>query len=173
MCFRQSTHIWEHSCSADTTKITAATLDQKEHHPITSKQISRASLRMRRPYRNQNHTHRHSYPFSLHEGIKGSRSIYPPILNLGNRLRWVVDFTPRSLYPFVPLHAMKVYMGVEIQCHSFLTSALAGGECLALGPLPLLTGKDLLIIYLLNHSSVVRPLRALASITFRHRASSI
>jgi hypothetical protein len=34
-----------------------------------------------------------------HEGILGSGGIVPRILDLGTRLRWVVSFTPRLLYP--------------------------------------------------------------------------
>jgi len=32
------------------------------------------------------------------EGVLGSRSIAPRILNLGTRWRWVVRYTPRTLY---------------------------------------------------------------------------
>jgi hypothetical protein len=34
-----------------------------------------------------------------HEGVLGSGGIAPCILDLGTRWRWVVSFTPRSLYP--------------------------------------------------------------------------
>ena len=50
-------NIREHNRSADTTTITAVTLDQKDHHPITSEQISRASLGVMLLYRKQSHTH--------------------------------------------------------------------------------------------------------------------
>jgi hypothetical protein len=33
------------------------------------------------------------------DDVLGSGDIAPPILDLGNRWRWVVSFTPRPLYP--------------------------------------------------------------------------
>jgi hypothetical protein len=44
-----------------------------------------------------------------HEGVLGSGGRAPRILNLGTRRRWVVSFTPRSLYlqgksPWYPVH---------------------------------------------------------------------
>jgi hypothetical protein len=38
-----------------------------------------------------------------HEGVRGSEGIAPPILNLDTRWRRVVSFTPRPLYPSVPV----------------------------------------------------------------------
>ena len=38
-----------------------------------------------------------SYP--QHEGVYGSRRRAPFILKLGARLRWAINFTPRSIYP--------------------------------------------------------------------------
>jgi hypothetical protein len=38
-----------------------------------------------------------SYP--QHEGVCGSRTIAPFTLKLGTWLRWVINFTPRSIYP--------------------------------------------------------------------------
>jgi hypothetical protein len=39
-----------------------------------------------------------------HEGVWGSGCIYPHFLDLGISWRWVVSFTPRSLYTRYPLH---------------------------------------------------------------------
>jgi hypothetical protein len=41
----------------------------------------------------------------------------------------------------VQMQAMKAYGRVEVEFHSFLTSALYGGECSAACPNPFILGK--------------------------------
>jgi len=38
-------------------------------------------------------------PRPWHEDAEGGRGTAPLILNLGTRLRWVIKFKPRPLYP--------------------------------------------------------------------------
>jgi len=42
---------------------------------------------------------------------------------------------------FIPVQAMKVYRGMEVQLHLFLTSALHGGERSALHPGSFISGE--------------------------------
>ena len=50
------------------------------------------------PYSKKLSTVKGSCPFPRHEGVWGSRSITPLILNIGARGRQVFNFTPRTIY---------------------------------------------------------------------------
>ena len=73
-------------------------------------------------------------PCPRRKGILSSGGTTPLILNLGTRWRCVVSLTLWLLcarLTSVPVHVVKAYWVVEVQLHSFLTSALDGDVWLA------------------------------------------
>ena len=65
------------------------------------------------------------------------------VIELGlRRPKCEVDHSTVWCCKGVPVPAIKVYGGVEIQLHSFLTSALEGDEWSASCPESFLSGKD-------------------------------
>jgi hypothetical protein len=55
-----------------------------------------------------------SCPCGINEGVWRSGYISPPIVNLGNRWRWVVSFALRQPYPLHSLHCGPVAVGNNI-----------------------------------------------------------
>ena len=107
--------MWQESCGTSKLSVAAKQLRTRTHTTILSLRVLLKLYQksLKRKWKGK------GFPFHAMKPRKSTGGIAPPILNLGTRLRWAVNITPRPLYlqRKTPRYPLIMRLGV-FQCRA-------------------------------------------------------